>query len=85
MLSPRGLVGRRGEGLSGKPQAMSDFDRQRLLSAVILLVIALFVSAATPTAARWRGPLRLAAIIGFFIALVLVLGEIALWLISSDR
>jgi hypothetical protein len=64
---------------------MGDFDRQRLLSALILLVMALFVSAGTPIAARWRGPLRRAAIIGFFIALAMVLGKIAFWLIRRDH
>jgi hypothetical protein len=64
---------------------MSGFDRQRLLTALILLVMALFVSAGLPIAARWRGPLRYAAIIGFFIALAMVFGEIAFWFIRSDH
>ena len=63
---------------------MNDFDRQRLLSALILLVMALFVSAGTPFAARWRRPLRLATIVGFFIALAMALGEIAWWLIGRN-
>jgi hypothetical protein len=61
---------------------MGDFDRQRMFSALILLVIALFVSAGAPFAARWRRQLRLAAIIGFFIALAVALGDIAFWLIG---
>ena len=61
---------------------MDDLDRQRLLSAFVLLVMALFVSTAMPVGVRWRGPLRRAAIIGFFIAVALVLGEIVLWLIG---
>ena len=60
---------------------MSEFDRQRALAALILLVMALFVSAGTPYAARWRRQLRLAAIVGFVVALAVALGEIALWLI----
>jgi hypothetical protein len=62
--------------------AMNDFDRQRWLAALILLVMALFVSAGTPFAARWRRQLRLAAIIGFLVALAAVLGDIAFWLIG---
>jgi hypothetical protein len=61
---------------------MDGFDRQRLLSGLMLLVMALFVSAGLPSAARWRRQLRLAAIIGFLIAVAAALGEIALWLIG---
>jgi hypothetical protein len=64
---------------------MSDFDRQRLLSALILVVMALFVSGAMPIGASWRRPLRRAAIIGFFIALAMVLGEIVFWLIRGGH
>ena len=64
---------------------MSDFDRQRWLSALIFLVMALFVSAGTPFAARWRRQIRLAAIVGFLVALAAVLGEIAFWLIGRNR
>jgi len=60
---------------------MNDFDRQRLLSALILLVVALFVSGGAPFAARWRRQLRLAAIVGFVVAVAAALGEIAFWLI----
>lgn len=60
---------------------MSDFDRQRLLSALILLVMVLFLSGGMPFAARWRRQLRFAAIGGFLIAVAVVLGEIAFWLI----
>jgi len=61
---------------------MSDFDRQRWLTALILMVMALFVSAGTPFAARWRRQIRLAAIVGFLVALAVALGEIAVWLIA---
>ena len=64
---------------------MSDFDRQRWLSALIFLVMALFVSAGTPFAARWRRQIRLAAIVGFLVALAAVLGETAFWLIGRNR
>ena len=60
---------------------MGDFDRPRLLTALVLLVMALFVSAGAPFAARWRRQLRLAAIIGFLVAVAVALGEIAFWLI----
>ncbi len=59
---------------------MNGLDRQRLLVALILVVMALFVSTGTPFAARWHRQLRRAAIVGFFIALALALAEIALWL-----
>jgi hypothetical protein len=63
---------------------MNGFDRQRWLTALILLVMALFVSAGTPFAARWRRQLRLAAIVGFLVALAVALGEIAFWLIGHN-
>ncbi len=58
---------------------MNGLDRQRLLAGLMLLVMALFVSAGLPRAARWRGRLRLAAIIGFLVAVAAALAEIALW------
>ena len=64
---------------------MDGFDRQRLLSALILVVMALFVSTGYPPAARWRRQLRLAAIIGFFVALAATLAEIVLWWAGSAR
>jgi hypothetical protein len=60
---------------------MDEFDRQRLLSALILLAIALFVAGGMPFAARWHRQFRLAAIIGFLAALVVAFVEIARWLI----
>ena len=59
---------------------MNEFDRHRLLSALILLAIAFFVAGGTPFAGRWHRQLRLAAIVGFLAALVVALIEIALWL-----
>jgi hypothetical protein len=64
--------------------AMNDFDRQRAIAALILLVMALFVSAGTPIAARWRRELRLATIVGFLVAVAAALGEIAFWLIGTN-
>ena len=61
---------------------MTDLDRERWLTALILMVMALFVSAGTPFAARWRRQLRFAAIVGFVAVLAVALGEIALWLIG---
>ena len=64
---------------------MNGFDRQRLLTALILLVMALFVASGVPPAMRWRRKLRLAAIAAFFIALALALAEIALWWTGPGR
>jgi hypothetical protein len=64
---------------------MNGFDRQRLLSALILVVMALFVSGGALFAGRWRRPLRLAAIIAFFTALAAALAEILFWWIGVDR
>jgi hypothetical protein len=64
---------------------MNGFDRQQLLSALILVVMALFVSAGLPPAARWRRQLRLAAIVGFFIALAVALAEIVVWWTGLGR
>ena len=58
---------------------MTAVDRQQLLSALLLVVMALFVSAAAPFGGRWRRPLRLAAIIGFGVAVALALVEINIW------
>ena len=64
---------------------MNGFDRQQLLSALVLLVMALFVASGLPQAARWRRPMRHAAIAGFFIAAALALAEIVFWLTGSGR
>ena len=58
---------------------MTAVDRQQLLSALLLVVMALFVSAAAPFGGRWRRTLRLAAIIGFGVAVALALVEINIW------
>jgi hypothetical protein len=65
--------------------AMTGFDRQRLMAALILAVTALFVSAGAPGAARWRRPLRTAALVGFALAVMLALAEIASWWSSIER
>ncbi len=64
---------------------MNGVDRQRLLSALMLLVMALFVSGGVPMAARWRRPLRLAAIAGFVLAMALALAESVFWWIGPGR
>ena len=64
---------------------MSGFERQRMLSALILLVIALFVAGGFPPAARWRRELRLAAIVAFCAAFGWALVEIGLWLTADAR
>ena len=58
---------------------MDAFDRQHLLNALVLVVMALFVSAGVPLPPRWRQPLRVAAIVGFALAAALALVETALW------
>jgi hypothetical protein len=64
---------------------MNGVDRQRLLSALMLLVMALFVSGGVPLPARWRRPLRLAAIAGFVLAMALALAESVFWWIGPGR
>jgi hypothetical protein len=59
---------------------MNAYERQQMLSALILLVIALFVSGAFPPAARWRRELRVATIIAFTVAVLWALVEIGLWM-----
>ncbi|MGC2415248.1 MAG: hypothetical protein WA459_21435 [Stellaceae bacterium] len=61
---------------------MNDADRQRMLSALILVVIALFVSAGSPFAGRWRRELRIATIVVFFIGLAAALVDIVYWWIG---
>jgi hypothetical protein len=58
---------------------------ERLLSALILVVMTLFVASGVPGAGRWRRPLRLAALAGFAVALLLALGAIARWLAAAGR
>ena len=65
--------------------AMNGFDRQQLLTALILLVTALFVSSGVASAGRWRRPLRLTAIAAFVIAVVLALAEIVYWWARLDH
>jgi hypothetical protein len=50
-----------------------------MLSALILLVTALFVAGRFPPAARWRRELRFAAIVAFCAVAGWVLVEIGLW------
>jgi len=65
--------------------AMNGFDRQQLLTALILLVTALFVSSGVASAAPWRWSLRLAATVAFVIAVVLALAEIVYWWAGLDH
>jgi hypothetical protein len=57
----------------------------RLLSAIILVVMTLFVASGVPDAGRWRRPLRLAALGGFAVALLLALALIGRWLADAGR
>lgn len=64
---------------------VSGLDAQRLIGALILLVMALFVAGGAPGAGRWRRPLRVAAMIGFTAAVALALGETVRWLAGGGR
>ena len=64
---------------------MMPFDRQRLIAALVLAVMAAFVASGMPGAIRWRGELRAVAIVGFAVAVAWALVEIALWSISIER
>jgi hypothetical protein len=64
---------------------MNGLDRQRLLTALVLLVMALFVGGGLPRDARWRRRLRRAAIIAFLFGVVAALAEIALWAAGFRR
>lgn len=63
---------------------MNGFDRQRMLSALILVVITLFVFSGAPFAAGWRRELRLAAIIIFCSGLAAALIGILFWWVGGD-
>ena len=62
---------------------MSSADRQRLLMALILLVMAAFVASGVGAAGRWRRYLRAAALIGFAAAVLFALVEIGLWWMAA--
>ena len=62
---------------------VSAFERQQMFSALILLVIALFVAAGFPPAARWRRELRLGAVVAFCAALGWALIEIGRWMAGA--
>jgi hypothetical protein len=59
---------------------MTPYDRQRLFSALVLLVTALFVAGGAAPIGRWQRRLRLAALAGLILGVVAALVEIALWL-----
>lgn len=62
---------------------MIPFDRQRLFSALVLLVMALFLTAGYVPAGPWRRHLRRAAIAGFLVALAAALFHLAFWLLTG--
>jgi hypothetical protein len=64
---------------------MNGYERHQMLSALILLVIALFVAGAFPPAARWRRELRIATLVAFCAAVGWALFEIAAWLTAGAR
>lgn len=64
---------------------MDGYERQQLYGALILLVTALFVMSGYAPLARWRRPIRAAAIGFFVLALAAAVLEIVLWLAQPDR
>jgi Sec-independent protein secretion pathway component TatC len=58
---------------------MNAFEHQRLFSALLLLVTALFVGSGVVSGEKWRKRLRLAAIICFIIAVTAAVIDVALW------
>ena len=64
---------------------MGGYEEQRLYGALILLVTALFVASGYTPLARWRRPLRAAAIGFFVLALAAAAVEIILWLTMLGR
>ncbi len=64
---------------------MNGFDRQSLYGALALVVMARVVTSGAAPAARWRRALRLAAILGFVVALAMALAETVFWWAGSGR
>lgn len=64
---------------------MSGYERHQMLSALILLAMALFVAGGFPPATRWRRELRIATVILFCAAAGWVLFEIGMWLMMETR
>ena len=62
---------------------MSSFERQQIFSALILLVITLFVMGGFPPAARWRRELRVAAIVVFTAAALWAIIEVAIFVVNA--
>ena len=62
---------------------MNGLDRHQMFGALTLLVAALFVISGM--AGPWRRQLRSAAIGFFFVAVVLAIVEIALWVRNAGR
>jgi hypothetical protein len=62
---------------------MTGFDPQ-WLGALVLLVTALFIAVGLPIAPEWRRRLKAASIGLFFLALVVVLMQIAVWLFAGS-
>jgi len=60
---------------------MNAFDPQRLTRALILLATSMYLIAVAP-GFGWRRQLRLAAVGVYGVALAMVLGWIALWLMG---
>ncbi|MBV9829633.1 MAG: hypothetical protein JO001_28770 [Alphaproteobacteria bacterium] len=58
---------------------MNAFEHQRLFSALLLLVMALFVGSGVISGEKWRQRLRLGAILCFIFAVLAALIDIARW------
>ena len=60
------------------------FDPQ-WLGALVLVVTVLFIAAGLPMAPEWRRRLKIASIGLFLLALVVALGQIAVWFFTGSR
>jgi hypothetical protein len=64
---------------------VTDFERQQMFSALMLLAVALFVAGIFPPAARWRRELRIGAIVAFCAAVAWAVAEIGMWWMAGGR
>jgi hypothetical protein len=64
---------------------MDGFERHRMLSALIAVVMVLFVSGGVAPLRRWARPLRFMAIAIFCGVSAWALVEIAVWLAEIDH
>jgi hypothetical protein len=62
---------------------VSGFERQQMFSALILLVITLFIMGGFPPMARWRRELRVAAIVAFTAAALWAIIEVVIFVLNA--